>query len=152
MAELMGKYSNLIFLEDGMIVDALRHIGAGASRVRRVLPTLPYEWPPAQDKHNVLTSSLDDILRHIFSLKEKTLAVAIRDICLGFGPVTAKEIARAAGFSAEAPISSLEEADLAVLKASFANTLSAAADPAANACLVLDENGKVQSGIYLRPF
>ncbi len=145
MAELMGKYSNLIFLEDGVIVDALRHIGAGASRVRRVLPALPYEWPPAQDKQNVLTSSLDEILRQIFSLKEKTLAVAIRDVCLGFGPVSAKEIACAAGFSAETPVSSLEEADLAALKASFANTLSAAADPDAKPCLVRDENGKVQA-------
>ena len=103
MAELMGKYSNLIFIEDGVIIDALRRIGASASRVRRVLPGLPYEWPPAQNKQNVLTASLDDIIRQLFSLKEKSLSVAIRDVCLGFGPVTAKEIALSAGFSTNTP-------------------------------------------------
>ena len=145
MIELMGKYSNVIFVEDGLIFDAMRRIGTNASRVRRVLPGLPYEWPPAQEKQNVLTASLDDVLAQLLSIKEKPLAVAIRDVCLGFGPVTAKEIAFAAALAPDTPVAALTKADGDALKAAFKNTLSSATDPAAAPCLILDQNNKVQA-------
>ena len=51
--EAMGRHSNLIFLnEKGQILDAARRIGETVSSVRLVLPGLPYEFPPSQDKLN----------------------------------------------------------------------------------------------------
>ena len=45
-AELMGKYSNVILIdEDGIIKDSLRHVTHSVSRVRSVLPSLHYELP-----------------------------------------------------------------------------------------------------------
>lgn len=145
MAELMGKYSNLILLEDGVIVDAMRRIGANASRVRRVLPNLPYAWPPTQDKQNILQAPIDAILTKILSMKEQTAAAALRDVCLGFGPVTVKEILFSAGLDANTPVAALDEADGAALKAAFAELLSAAVDPDAAPCLVVGENKKLQA-------
>ena len=54
IAELMGKYSNLILMQDGTIVDAFRKVGENSSRVRTVLSGQQYELPPKQDKINIL--------------------------------------------------------------------------------------------------
>lgn len=56
VAELMGKYSNVILTHDGVIMDSLRHVTRSVSRVRCVLPGLPYE-PPPSDKLNPLLIS-----------------------------------------------------------------------------------------------
>ena len=53
VAELMGKYSNLIFLDaDKRIVSALKTVDFTTSSLRQVLPGMLYELPPKQDKHN----------------------------------------------------------------------------------------------------
>jgi predicted ribosome quality control (RQC) complex YloA/Tae2 family protein len=52
IAELMGKHSNLILLEaaTGLVVDSLQHVSPPMSRVRTVLPGLPYTPPPASGR------------------------------------------------------------------------------------------------------
>ena len=47
VCEFMGKHSNLILVApDGRIIDSARHVTYEISRVREVLPGLPYERPP----------------------------------------------------------------------------------------------------------
>lgn len=50
--EIMGRHSNIILvnLETGKILDSVKHISVDESRARQILPGLPYEYPPAQDK------------------------------------------------------------------------------------------------------
>jgi predicted ribosome quality control (RQC) complex YloA/Tae2 family protein len=52
IAELMGKHSNLILLEvaSGLVVDSLQHVAPPMSRVRTVLPGLPFTPPPASGR------------------------------------------------------------------------------------------------------
>ena len=64
--EAMGKHSNLSLTEDGQILDALRHVSPDMSRVRQMLPGLPFEMPPGQNRLNperldlpVLSARLD---------------------------------------------------------------------------------------------
>ena len=45
--EAMGKHSNLTLVQDGRILDALRHVTPDMSRVRQMLPGLPFVMPPA---------------------------------------------------------------------------------------------------------
>ena len=55
VAELMGKYSNLIFLDaEKHIVSALKTIDFTTSSLRQVLPGMLYELPPKQDKNDPL--------------------------------------------------------------------------------------------------
>lgn len=50
-AELMGRFSNLILLnENGRILDSAIHVDFSVSRVREVMPARVYEYPPAQNK------------------------------------------------------------------------------------------------------
>ena len=51
IAELMGRFSNLILLnENGRILDSAIHVDFSVSRVREVMPARVYEYPPAQNK------------------------------------------------------------------------------------------------------
>lgn len=55
IVELMGKYSNIIFInEEGTILDCARRVHAAMSSVRMLLPGLSYELPPQQEKRNPL--------------------------------------------------------------------------------------------------
>lgn len=44
--ELMGKYSNVIFTEDGVIIEALIKTGKGKQALRTIAPKEPYDFPP----------------------------------------------------------------------------------------------------------
>ena len=65
--ELMGKHSNIIFLDDReQIVDSIKHISAMVSSVREVLPGRPYFIPDTRGKRDPLTESeerFDALLR-----------------------------------------------------------------------------------------
>lgn len=92
-AELIGKYSNLILINDGQIVDALKKIGSNSSRVRTVLPNQAYQMPPAQDKLDIFACNVEKIIERIKSDESARLDKAIMNSCQGFGPNTAKEVA-----------------------------------------------------------
>ena len=65
--ELMGKHSNIIFLDDReQIVVSIKHISAMVSSVREVLPGRPYFVPDTRGKRDPLTESeerFDALLR-----------------------------------------------------------------------------------------
>lgn len=50
--EIMGKHSNIALVEmsSGKIIDCMKKISLDVNRVRQLLPGMPYEYPPAQDK------------------------------------------------------------------------------------------------------
>ncbi len=51
IAEIMGKYSNLIFADENMkIIASLKTVDFTTSRLRQVLPGMTYELPPMQNK------------------------------------------------------------------------------------------------------
>lgn len=61
IAELMGKYSNLIFLNsEKRIVSALKVVDFTTSSLRQVLPGMLYELPPKQSKNDPLFSTKED--------------------------------------------------------------------------------------------
>ncbi len=91
-AELIGKYSNIILISDGKIIDALKKIGANSSRVRTVLPNQLYQLPPAQNKLDIFSASAEEIIARVESQSAR-IDKAIMNVCQGFGPQTAQELA-----------------------------------------------------------
>ena len=90
--ELVGKYSNMILVNDGIIIDALKKIGTNNSRVRTVLPNQEYQLPPAQNKLDPFTTPIEELVNRINADDSKRLDKAIMNTCQGFGPLTTKEI------------------------------------------------------------
>lgn len=94
VAEIMGKYSNIIFCHgDNMkILGAVRPVDFTTSRVRQVLSGMLYEAPPAQDKKNPLEETREGFLGSARD-SEKRPDKFITDTYLGISALVAREIA-----------------------------------------------------------
>ena len=94
-AEVMGKYSNLIFTdENDKILSAIRPVDFTTSSLRQVLPGMQYELPPAQDKRDPLIESEESFLT---AIRETNCDISVDKYLirsyLGFSSSTAREIA-----------------------------------------------------------
>lgn len=142
--ELMGKYSNIILVQDGIIIDALRKIGSNSSRVRTVLPGDTYELPPGQDKLDLFTTDLTTVMERIKETdQEERLDKAILGACMGFGPVSAKEVCFCAGFAPSTRLNTLDDADFTSIEQALAEIRQAASSEEAQPVILMDENQKV---------
>lgn len=64
ICEIMGRNSNIIFLnEDMKIIDSVKHVDITVSSVRNILPGLKYVLPPDSGRLNPLEASAADFLR-----------------------------------------------------------------------------------------
>ena len=138
-AELIGKYSNLILINDRQIVDALKKIGTNSSRVRTVLPNQTYQLPPAQYKLDIFATDIEKILERI-KVEDLRLDKAIMNACQGFGPQSVRETIYLAGLPNDIKISALDAKDFDSLK----NALIEIRDAARNSlpCMIEDA-GKI---------
>lgn len=99
VAELMGKYSNLIFLDaEKRIVSALKTVDFTTSSLRQVLPGMLYELPPKQDKNDPLQCDREQL----FALYDDASADQRADKFivsnfLGISSAVAREISYRAG-------------------------------------------------------
>lgn len=147
--ELMGKYSNIILVQDGVIIDALRKIGANSSRVRTVLPGQTYELPPGQEKKDLFTNAIADIMAIVRKDPALRLDKALLAACMGFGPVSAKEVCFSAGLAPSMRIEALDEADFKAVEDALQEIRESAlhagdaSEPEDKAVLLLGENQKV---------
>lgn len=62
--EIMGRHSNIILVENGQVVDAIKRVDWDMSSVRPVLPGLPYSPPPAAPCRLDLSQEEPGRLRH----------------------------------------------------------------------------------------
>lgn len=114
IAELMGKYSNLIFADgDRKIITAMRTSDFSLDSLRQLVPGMVYALPPAQDKKNPLHIGEEDFRTFWQSSPadkpgDKWL---VSGFC-GIAPVVAREIIfRATGWI-DTPISACRGAAL----------------------------------------
>lgn len=100
IAELMGKHSNLILVnEAGTILDAARRVTRRINRVREILPGLPYVSPPVPaDRADPFTAAPAEIaaLTSAGGVEEEALTARLMGCFLGLSPFLATEIARRA--------------------------------------------------------
>ena len=100
IAEIMGKYSNLIFASgEGKVISALRTVDFSTSSLRQVLPGMTYELPPKQDKTDPMTLNeerFDEL--YATASADRPLDKWISASFLGISAAVAREIAfRATG-------------------------------------------------------
>ena len=138
--ELIGKYSNVILVDENKIVDALKKIGTNSSRVRTVLPNQIYQLPPAQDKLDIFAADISSIVDRIKNDTTNRIDKAVMNVCQGFGPQSVKEVIFTAGLPYDVKVATLDALDFDSLKNSLENIRDAAKNPAP--CLIEDA-GKI---------
>lgn len=113
--EIMARHSNIILLdENGTVIDAVKRIDAAKSSVREILPGVPYELPPAQDKVNLLQEDARTAYERVLPEGEARLSAALLHSLQGVSPIVCRELAsRAAG--EDLPVSSLSLAQKDIL-------------------------------------
>lgn len=105
--ELMGKHSNIIFLnDDATIIDSIKHVSAAMSSVREVLPGKPYFVAGTQEKQDLLTGSLEEMISTLQS-KPQPIYKAIYGSITGISPILAQELCFEAGVDADLPTAAL---------------------------------------------
>ena len=100
IAEIMGKYSNLIFADEGFkIISCLKTIDFSTSSLRQVLPGMKYELPPPQDKADPTNTTPEEFKELYFkSTPNMPADKFITSAYLGIASSTAREIVyRASG-------------------------------------------------------
>ncbi|MFW6251604.1 MAG: Rqc2 family fibronectin-binding protein [Halanaerobium sp.] len=111
IAELMGKYSNVILLDDNeMVLDAMKRITEKQNTERQLYPGIKYEKPPAQNKLNPLELKNKEEFRQI--IEEDFSQAAFRAVMYNFrgiGPYSAREIVYRAGIDPSENYNSLTD-------------------------------------------
>lgn len=99
--EIMGKHSNIIFINDeNMIIDSIKHISGMISSVREVLPGRTYFIPETQNKQDPLTVSAHAFKETVTS-GNMPIFKALYGHYTGISPVIAQEICHRAGIDGE---------------------------------------------------
>ena len=147
IAEIMGKYSNLIFTdEDGKILSVLYPIDFSASSRRQLLPGMTYELPPSQNKRNPLEETPEGFAETAAAADPSQPADRFLTAhWCGIAPAVAREIAYRAGGRTDTPVGAcakpLSDRFLAVMEDICSRRFSP--------CMV-SENGAPVEYAYLR--
>lgn len=136
-AEIMGKYSNLVFTDDKMkIISAVKTVDFTTSSLRQVLPGMTYELPPAQDKQNPMSETKDGFISRLSSFcADRSADKFITSCYLGISSSNAREICYRATGKTDTPIA-LCSSDR--LWDSFCGFVSSVKENSYSPCVIID--------------
>ncbi|MFN8591815.1 MAG: NFACT RNA binding domain-containing protein [Thermomicrobiales bacterium] len=124
--EIMGRHSNLILVDDQeRILESAKRVTPAMSRVRVVLPRLPYAPPPPLDRRDPRHVAPDDINAILAGHKPgddlaRTLVSGYR----GVSPMMAREMVYRALGHVDAPVAAANPAAVAALAQAARNLLA----------------------------
>lgn len=118
IVELMGKHSNIIFTDNNIILDSIKHVNSIMSSVRQVLPGRKYFIPDTMNKTNPLTIEKEDFFKSVFS-KPMPLSKAIYTTFTGISPTIAENICYISKFDSSMPANVLAKGDQNIIWMNF---------------------------------
>ena len=101
--EIMGKYSNIILVEGGRVLDSIKHVSYGQSSVRQILPGREYMPAPSQNKINPLLLEKEQFMAICDENKGLSAQKLIFQNYTGISPFSAGIICMWAGVDADEP-------------------------------------------------
>lgn len=113
--EIMGKHSNIILTNNGVIIDSIKRVGSNINRFRQIFPGREYIYPPGQERVNVLELSSKEFIEKVRSRQSEPLSKAIINTSAGIGTVTTAELLYRAGLPGQIEINCMDDADFSAL-------------------------------------
>ncbi len=144
--EVMGRHSNIILVdENGRVADSIKRVDFSVSSKRQILPGLPYELPPAQDKTDPLACGLDGYITALSAPGDNLrLDRAIVSRFQGISPLIAREIAFRALGETDVPCAYLTYAQLLDVATVMQQLFQTIKEGRAQPCYLTDgETGKL---------
>ncbi len=145
-SEIMGRYSNIILMRDGRVVDSIKRITDGGDESftgRRILPNIPYEAPPRVPRFSLLNTDVSDIFAELFGKEydSQRLAKALVNVLEGIAPIFARECAFYASGDVDAVVGELS-VPVKMRVGDFLENAKNALNGTADYTLLTDETGK----------
>ena len=123
LIELMGKHSNIIFLDESdQIIDSIRHVSQMVSSVREVLPGRPYFVPDTQNKLNPFDETQEGFSDRFTGAGTDPAGLIMRTYT-GFSRVMAQEIVARAQLLQDESAAALTAAERIRLYEAFSGLL-----------------------------
>ncbi len=137
IAEVMGKYSNLIFTDENMkVIASLKTIDFTTSSLRQVLPGMRYELPPAQNKLDPTKTTKEEFFSAYSSASpDKSIEKFITSTYLGIASSVARELSYRACGKYDA---SIYECKADKIYSEFEKLYSALLNEKFEPCVILD--------------
>lgn len=144
-SEIMGRYSNIILIRDGRVVDSIKRITDGGDESftgRRILPNIPYEAPPRAERLCLLDVEIGEVLNAIFGgeYDGQRLAKALSAVLEGIAPIFARECAFYAAGDVDAAVGGLSDTEKTRV-GDFLENAKKSLNIAADYTLLADEAG-----------
>lgn len=144
-SEILGRYSNVILMRGGRVVDSIKRITDGGDESftgRRILPNIPYETPDRAERLCLLDVEAGEVTNAIFGgeYDNQRLVKALPAVLEGIAPIFARECAFYAASDVDAVVGELSDTQKN-RAAEFLENAKTILNGAANFTLLTDENG-----------
>ena len=150
--ELMGKYSNCIFVQDGVILESLIHVSPLMNRERSISPKLHYELPPNANRVSLMDFDYDEIKNLLTSFGDGTVQQSIRAIFNGFGKPLLDEVLWTANLDGDESITDLSPDQLDTLAKSLYELKAKLQDSHGLLTLINENNKKAHATFTLHNY
>lgn len=136
IAEIMGKYSNLIFTDENKkIISSMKTVDFTTSSLRQVLPGMTYELPPTQNKKDPIEETRQGFADFAAeAVSERPADKVITSAYMGISAAVAREIVYRAGGECDTPFC---ECDANKLADSFFGIIDSIKSGCFSPCIVL---------------
>ena len=150
--ELMGKYSNCIFVQDGIILESLIHVSPLMNRERIISPKLQYDLPPNANRVSLMDFDNNEIKNLLISFGNGSVQQSIRAIFNGFGKPLLDELLYISKLSGEKIITDLDTSQLDTLAKALYDLKVKLENSKGLFTLVNDNNKKAYTSILLHNY
>lgn len=150
--ELMGKYSNCIFVQDGVILESLIHVSPLMNRERSISPKLNYELPPNANRVSLMDFDYEEIKNLLTSFGDGTVQQSIRAIFNGFGKPLLDEVLWTANLDGDESITDLSPDQLDTLAKSLYELKAKLQDSHGLLTLINENNKKAHTTFTLHNY
>jgi len=150
--ELMGKYSNCIFVQDGVILESLIHVSPLMNRERSISPKLHYELPPNANRVSLIDFDYEEIKNLLTSFGDGTVQQSIRAIFNGFGKPLLDEVLWTANLDGDESITDLSPDQLDTLAKSLYELKAKLQDSHGLLTLINENNKKAHATFTLHNY
>lgn len=148
IVELMGKHSNIIFVnENNTILDSIKHVSAFVSSIREVLPGKTYFIPETTNKYDLFTTELTEI-KQILLAQPLPVYKALYQSFTGISPIMAQEVCHRANIDGDIPTAGLLDVDYESLSKELDTLIRGIREVKFSPVIVYKENEPKEFGVF----